>query len=337
MHNRLSAALVAMMVIVASGTAPTLDASRASGGPDDSTVVWSVQPVTVHALRVQSVVDDAMAQQALDVAEAGRVAEAARAEEARTAEAAHVAEEAHRAEQARLADEARVADEVRAAEVARVAAVTSQVQQALLTAGYSGVGAVDGIAGAQTTRAVRAFQADAGYAVTGEASTVTLSQLAEKAEAGWRRPAPVQAAGNPGAASTKTATATSRPAAAAPAQAPAAAWTTYVANSGGQSVVDQCAGGLTAYTASDGGAFFSVPYLAIHNTCGGAPILRLSVGETVVITSGGSAGTYQVVDSRDVVQGATTDAVADVAGDILLQTCYFNSTTMRVVGAVKVS
>ena len=124
----------------------------------------------------------------------------------------------------------------------------------------------------------------------------------------------------------------------APAQAPPSpAWTTYVANSGGQSTVDLCAGGLTAYSDADGGAFYSVPYLAIHNNCGGAPILQLSAGDSVLITGGGTAGTYEVVDSRDVTQGATTDALAGMAGDILLQTCYFNSTTMRVVGAVKIT
>ena len=327
MHNRLSAALVAMLVIVASGTASTLDPSRVSVSQDRSAVVWSVQPTTVHALRVQSVVDDAMEQQAASAEY--RATEAARAEEARAADAARVADEAVHAEEARAVDEAR------AAEAARVAAVISQVQQALVTAGYSV--AVDGIAGDQTASAVRSFQVDAAYPVTGDASAATLGQLTEKVESGWRRPVPVQPAATPRAASTKTGSPTARPADAAPAPAHAAAWTTYVANSGGQSVVDQCAGGLTAYTASDGGAFFSVPYLAIHNTCGGAPILQLAVGELVVITSGGTAGTYQVVDSRDVVQGATTDALAGVAGDILLQTCYFNSTTMRVVGAVKVS
>ncbi|SDD29686.1 Putative peptidoglycan binding domain-containing protein [Sanguibacter gelidistatuariae] len=327
MQNRLAATLVALTVIVASGTAPALVST-----PDIGAVVWEVQPSLVES------VDSAQVQQAKDAAIDDAIVDrqaqvAGLAEVARAAEAASVAEAARSAEAEQVqADQ--VAEAARAA-AAQAAETISQVQQTLLSLGYSGVGAVDALAGPHTTSAVEAFQADAGYPVTGEASTATLAQLVEKSDAGWHRPAPVAKTVVPRRAATPAAPAQAALAPAAAAAAPA--WTTYVANSGGQATIDLCAGGLTAFRGDDGHAFFSVPYLTIHNNCGGAPILKLSTGDTVVITGGGVDGTYQVVDSRDVSQGSTTDAVEGVAGDILLQTCYFNSTTMRVVGATKVS
>jgi hypothetical protein len=92
------------------------------GGPDLSTVGGNVampsdvatitQPTTQPALRDQ--IDQALAAQEAQAAEAARVAE-----EAQRAEQARLAEEARRAEEARLAEEARRAEEARQAEEAR--------------------------------------------------------------------------------------------------------------------------------------------------------------------------------------------------------------------------
>lgn len=332
LRHRVFSVVVAVSVVVATGTIP---ASAAVVEPAGVAVAVAQPaaaheaPVTVQSLRTVRAVHRAAATVLADAA----VAEAAvRGDAARQAEAAHAAQAAQDAE---AAEADRVAAE--AAEAAQTAATVTEVQQALLTLGYQGVGRADGVAGARTASAIEEFQADAGYPVTGAASAQTLTELTEKVDAGWRRPvpaAPARPSAKPSAPAGATVPAVSAPP--APAVVPAA-WTTYVANSGNQASIDLCAGGLTSFRGDDGNPYFSVPYLTIHNNCGGAPILDLRAGDVVAITGGGVEGRYEVVDSRDVSQGATTSAVAGLAGDIYLQTCYFNSTTMRIVGAVKVS
>lgn len=103
------------------------------------------------------------------------------------------------------------------------------------------------------------------------------------------------------------------------------AWSTRVANSGGQGAIDACPGGLTRYTPFD---VNGRPYYPIHVGCGGAPILSLRLGQHVSI----DGVVYTVVASRDVRQGASTDALAGLGGDAYLQTCYRGSDLMRVVG-----
>lgn len=329
LRHRVFSVVMAVSVVVATGTIP---ASAAEVEPV-AVAVGVVQPVAGYEapVTVQSLRTARAAQRAAAtvLADAAIAAAAQQADAARQAEAAHAAQLAEAAEADRIAAEA--------AEAAQTAATVTQVQQALLALGYQGVGRADGVAGARTASAIEEFQADAGHPVTGESGAQTLSQVLEKVDAGWRRPvaaAPERPSARPSAPAGATVPAVSAPA--APAVAPAA-WTTYVANSGNQATIDLCAGGLTSFRGDDGNPYFSVPYLTIHNNCGGAPILDLRAGDVVAITGGGVEGRYEVVDSRDVSQGATTSAVAGLAGDIYLQTCYFNSTTMRIVGAVKVS
>lgn len=146
------------------------------------------------------------------------------------------------------------------------------------------------------------------------------------------RDAPLAAATKEPAPAAPVEVAPVAPAEPAPAEAAAApGWTVAVVNSGGQDAIDACAGGLTAMQSSSGGPFHEVPYLVIHNYCGGQPILSLNVGDTVNLTSGGLDGTYSVIGARDVNRGDSTDVLAGLGGDVLLQTCYFNSTVMRVV------
>lgn len=354
MQKRLAAVLIALAVIVSSGTAPVIVAAPALAasaattvdvdtGPrsagtardQDSSVPWMIRATAwVRQAEGDRLLGLARAAETVRAAQAQRAGSAALAEHEALAAQAAEAERAAEAARAAEAEAARVAEAARAAEAAQ----TAQVQQALLDLGYANVGAVDGVAGPRTQAAVKAFQADAGHPVSGEASAATLAQLVEKADAGWRRPAPVATA--PRQTSAPRAAPAAVPAGAVPgpvAAAPAPAWKTYVSNSGSQATIDLCAGGLTSFRAEDGHAYFAVPYLAIHNNCGGSPILKLSAGDLVVISGGGVDGTYKVVDSRDVSQGSTSDAVAGLGGDVYLQTCYFNSTTMRIVGATKVS
>lgn len=105
------------------------------------------------------------------------------------------------------------------------------------------------------------------------------------------------------------------------------AFESYVANSDSQEAVDSCTGGLTY--SPDISKILGKSYYPIHNFCGGMPILELKNGNKVDIRK---IGTFVVVDSRDVSRGDTTGVLKGIKGQILLQTCYPNSTKMRVVG-----
>ncbi|MCL2595925.1 MAG: hypothetical protein FWD83_10460, partial [Promicromonosporaceae bacterium] len=117
----------------------------------------------------------------------------------------------------------------------------------------------------------------------------------------------------------------------APVEVPTYAWTTYVYNSDGQGAIDQCGGGLTHW--SEGSNVMGRPYYAIHNHCGGVPILSLQTGDRVLIQN---VGVFEVVDARDVQQGQDTSALAGIGGAILLQTCYSSGNAMRVVGLTRI-
>jgi len=105
------------------------------------------------------------------------------------------------------------------------------------------------------------------------------------------------------------------------------AFESYVANVDSQDAVDSCTGGLTY--SPDISKILGKSYYPIHNFCGGMPILELKNGDKVNVQG---VGVYTVVDSKDVNRGDTTSVIKGVKGDILLQTCYPNSTKMRVVG-----
>lgn len=349
LRDRLFCVLMAVSVVVATGTVPASAAQtapahlvQADATQPDATQPGVAQhgpspagdgPATAPVRRGDQPAGDQPAGDMSDrVAEATRLADEARADEVR-------ADEVRAAEAQQAAEAVRAAQ---AAEAAQIAQTVTQVQQTLRSLGYQGVGVVDGVAGPRTASAIEKFQAEAHHPVTGAATADTLAQLLGAVDDGWQRPAPPAKPtppAQPAPASTSAAPAAGSPAPGRPAEpaTPRPVWTTYVANTGSQATIDLCAGGLTSFRGDDGNPYFSVPYLTIHNNCGGAPILDLRAGDVVAITGGGVEGRYEVVDSRDVSQGATTSAVAGLAGDVYLQTCYFNSTTMRIVGAVKVS
>jgi len=104
-------------------------------------------------------------------------------------------------------------------------------------------------------------------------------------------------------------------------------WATYIANTGGQDAVDECAGGLTDMS-EVAHLRTNQAYYPIHNQCGGDPILDLELDDEVFIAE---RGKFTVVDTRDVERGDTTAALAGLPGSILVQTCYDTGTLMRVV------
>jgi hypothetical protein len=108
-------------------------------------------------------------------------------------------------------------------------------------------------------------------------------------------------------------------------------YVTYIANTGDQHTVDECAGGLTYFT--EIAEFLGKPYYPIHNECGGRPILKLKPGDLVSIHQ---IGVYEVIATLDVFRGDTAFELLELPGEVFLQTCFDFGDQMRVVGLIAV-
>lgn len=74
------------------------------------------------------------------------------------------------------------------------------------------------------------------------------------------------------------------------------------------------------------------PIVGAHNYCDGGVVLDLRTDDLVTITGTGLDGDYQVIGGRDAQAG--DDAAAATAGltaDLLLQTCYWDDSGLRLV------
>lgn len=72
--------------------------------------------------------------------------------------------------------------------------------------------------------------------------------------------------------------------------------------------------------------------IAAHN--GNDPLaLKLVIGD-IVNFSGAFTGSYRVTGSIDVAQNSSTDQLTQLKTQVFMQTCYWNSNLMRVVGLV---
>lgn len=109
--------------------------------------------------------------------------------------------------------------------------------------------------------------------------------------------------------------------------------TLNIAGYGDQPEIDACIGWIILTRYQENGI---QPTLAEHNTCGGAAILALPIGSRVQLAGAGLDGLYEIVDSRDVPQQGSTLDIQGMAGEILAQSCYFDSEYMRFIGLVKV-
>jgi hypothetical protein len=109
--------------------------------------------------------------------------------------------------------------------------------------------------------------------------------------------------------------------------------TLNIAGYGGQGEIDACIGWII-YTPYEGHDV--QPTIAEHNNCGGAAILGLPIGAKLRLAGAGLDGLYEIVDSRDAPQQGTTLDIQGIAGEILAQSCYFNSEYMRFIGLVRV-
>ncbi len=166
----------------------------------------------------------------------------------------------------------------------------------------------------------------AAQAAAEQAAKEAAEQAASAATAQAAAAAAAQAAAEAAVQAALRTAATTRP---APPKAPAAppgpavAWSTRVVNSGGQDAVNRCQGGLTHWYENVDGK----PYYPIHRRCGGTPVLGLHLGDRVRI----DGALWVVTDARDVPNPAHYSAAAGMSGQILLQTCYADDRTMRLV------
>jgi hypothetical protein len=109
--------------------------------------------------------------------------------------------------------------------------------------------------------------------------------------------------------------------------------TLNIAGYGTQAEIDACIGWII-FTPYEG--FDVQPTIAEHNNCGGAAILMLPIGTQLRLAGGGLDGLYEIVDSRDVPQNGTTLDIQGISGEVLAQSCYFNSAYMRFIGLHRV-
>jgi hypothetical protein len=127
----------------------------------------------------------------------------------------------------------------------------------------------------------------------------------------------------PASASSETSEASS-PDNAPPATVDVRQYTIRVTNEGGEEAMDACSGGFTRMLGYEG--LEEKEMLSAHNNCGGDVILPIEVGDRVVIEG---QGTYTVQETRDTGKTIYTDAVVDMNGSILVQTCYYQDQTMK--------
>jgi hypothetical protein len=97
--------------------------------------------------------------------------------------------------------------------------------------------------------------------------------------------------------------------------------------------LDRCDGTFTELTSYRIGDV--LPVYAAHNNCGGDVILSWNVGDHVTVE--GSDITYEVVEERHTRKWAQVSSLRGMAGELLLQTCYYGQDKMRFLALEPVS
>lgn len=106
-------------------------------------------------------------------------------------------------------------------------------------------------------------------------------------------------------------------------------WTIEVATEGYQAELDQC---LWVRMDLDAVA----PIVGAHNNCGGAVVLDMAEGDTVILSGVSLDGTYTVQSSRDAHAGdSAAAATSGWSADVILQTCYWYSGGLERLLALK--
>lgn len=100
-----------------------------------------------------------------------------------------------------------------------------------------------------------------------------------------------------------------------------------------QATIDACDGPAAIRT-----GVASAPWLlAEHNHCGGQWALSTRKGDLLAIKNGTLAGRWRANGDFLVVQQGASVAQAAGLGELVVQTCYFGSNKMRLVGFSRVS
>lgn len=99
---------------------------------------------------------------------------------------------------------------------------------------------------------------------------------------------------------------------------------------GGDKEVDACSGAFTEMEAYRPG--LDIPWYSAHNNCNGQDILSLQVGDEFIVEG---QGKYVVTDFKEEYkEGTFVSDLVGIKGDIILQTCYWNSNLMKIIAAV---
>lgn len=100
---------------------------------------------------------------------------------------------------------------------------------------------------------------------------------------------------------------------------------------GGQKQVDRCDGSFIEIESYRIVQELQPTYSA-HNGCGGGAILPLQVGSQLFV----NGDKYVVVSLRDLPKTSKVSQIVGMDGDIILQTCYWRSNTMKFIGIEKI-
>lgn len=97
--------------------------------------------------------------------------------------------------------------------------------------------------------------------------------------------------------------------------------------------LDRCGGEFTEMVSyrADG----VLPLYSAHNYCGGDIILTWDIGQRVRIA--GSAIVYEVVEERHTPKSSNADSLVGMAGEFMLQTCYYGEDRMRFLSLAPVA
>lgn len=102
---------------------------------------------------------------------------------------------------------------------------------------------------------------------------------------------------------------------------------------GGGKEVDACSGSFIEMEAYRPG--LDIPWYSAHNNCKGQDILPLQVGNEFIVEG---QGKYVVTDFKEKhKEGTFVSDLAGIQGDIILQTCYWNSNLMKIIAAKPVT
>jgi len=107
-------------------------------------------------------------------------------------------------------------------------------------------------------------------------------------------------------------------------------WEMKVVNSGDSETINECAGGLTEFTAMS--EDLGVPAYAMHSYCGGEPILTLAVGDAIKI----DGVRYDVISTNDFPLFGSTELMRHLVDeDAFLQACDLAKGFTHMVGLAK--